>query len=199
MTLADEQAVRAVLAKYETPIFHAVRTGWDDWRALRLGGRLLFPARSRACLVYDFIVQRATTAFAGDKAVHVLKRNETFKFVFDDTVALRFKKAAGNGLGSNIHTQSTLDFVDQEQELPGFPGVHKVEAVYALNPLQTHVDQVLIAARDGDVCLWNYVLTPDTTAEIVPLPLLSAVDTERGARVKLRGGDERQKKETDGK
>ena len=120
MTLADELAVRAVLAKYETPLFHAVRMAWEDWKALPLGGRLWFAPRSRACLVYDFIVQRAATAFADDKTVRILRRNETVKFVFDDAVVLRFKKAADNGLGSNIHTQSTLDFVDQQQELPGF-------------------------------------------------------------------------------
>lgn len=198
MTLADEQAVRTVLTKYETAIFHAVRSGWEDWRALQLGGRLLFAARSRACLVYDFIVQRAAAAFTDDTAVRVLRRNETVKFVFDNTVALRFKKAADNGLGSNIHTQSTLDFVDQEQELPGFPNVHKIEVVYVLNALQTQVDQVLVAARDGDICLWNYVLTPDTTAEIIPLPLSLTADTDRGARVKLRAIDEGKKKETDG-
>lgn len=56
MTLADELAVRAVLAKYETPLFHAVRMAWEDWKALPLGGRLWFAPRSRACLVYDFIV-----------------------------------------------------------------------------------------------------------------------------------------------
>lgn len=199
MTLADQQAVRAVLANYETHIFHAVSAGWEDWRALQLGGRLLFVARSRACLVYDFIVQRAEEALADDTAVRVLKRDETAKFVFSDIVALRFKKAADNGLGSNIHTQATLGFVDQQQELPGFPDVHKVEVVYVLNRLQTKVEQVLVVARDGNVRLWSYVLSPGTSAEIIPLPLVSAVDTDhRGARVRLRAIDEGKKKEIDG-
>ena len=196
MTFADEQAVRAALANYETHIFNAVHGGWEDWRALQLGGRLLFTARSRACLVYDFIVQRAMAAFASDPAVHIVRRNETAKLVFTAAVALRFKKANDNGLGSNIQTQATLGFVDQQQELPGLPNVHKVEVVYVLNRLQTKIEQVLVAARDGDVCLWNYVLTPTTTAEIIPLPAVSPSDFNRSARVRLRAIDEGQKKET---
>lgn len=196
MIFADELAVRAVLAKYETIIFQAVHGGWEDWHALPLGGRLMFPARSRACLVYDFIVQRAMSALADDDAVRVLTRDETAKFVFEDMVALRFKKATDNGLGSNIQTQATLGFVEQQQELPGFPNVHKVEVVYVLNRLQTQIEQVLVVARDGDVCLWNYVLAPDTTAEIIPLPLTSPPEVDRGARVKLRGVDGGKKKES---
>ncbi|MBK8133657.1 MAG: hypothetical protein IPK48_13485 [Gammaproteobacteria bacterium] len=195
MALADEQAVRAVLAKYETLICKAVHGGWEDWRALPLGGRLLFPARSRACLVYDFIVQRATAAFTDDQAVRVLRRDETAKFVFTDSVVLRFKKANDKGLGSNIQTQATLGFVDQQYELPGLPNVHKVEVVYVLNRLQTQIKQVLVAARDGNVCLWNYVLAHEATAEIIPLPGTVPSDADRAARVKLRVTDEGKKKE----
>ena len=197
MTLADEQVVRAALAYYETTIFRAVHEGWEEWRALQLGGRLLFQARSRACLVYDFIVQRAMAALSDDPDVHVVRRDETAKFVFSAAVLLRFKKANDNGLGSNIQTQATLGFVDQQQELPGLPNVHKVEVVYVLNRLQTQIEQVLVVARDGDVCLWSYVLTPDTTSEIMPLPLAVPPEIDRVARVRLRGaGDEGQKKET---
>ena len=196
MTMADEQAVRAILANYETILFNATHGGWEDWRALQLGGRLLFPARSRACVVYDFIVQRAMTALADDKAVRVIQRDETVKFIFADTVALRFKKANDNGLGSNIQTQATLGFVEQQQELPGLPNVHKVEVVYVLNRLQTRIEQVLVAARDGDICLWNYDIAPDTGAQVIPLAMPNTGDGGRGARVKLRVVDEGKQHET---
>lgn len=196
MPMADEQAVRAVLAKYETVLFTAFHGGWDDWRALPLGGRLLFPARSRACIVYDFIVQRAMAALGDDEAVHILRRDETVKFVFADTVVLRFKKASDNGLGSNIRTQATLGFVDPQQELPGMPDMHKVEMVYVLNGLQTRIEQVLVAARDNDVCLWNYEIAPDTGAAIIPIPVPTPSDGGRGTRVKLRIVDEGKKHDT---
>ena len=160
-----------------------------------LAGRLLFLGRSRACLVHDFIVQRAIAAFTGDAAVRTIRRDETAKFVFAGQVALRFKKADDNGLGSNIKTEATLDFVEQQQELPGIPNVHKIEVVYILNRLQTQIERVVVVARDGDVRLWNYVIAPATTAEIVPLPVAKP-QPEPGARIRIRGGNKNQKKET---
>lgn len=195
MTEADEDIVRSVLAPYETKLFQAMHGAWEDWKALGLAGRLLFLGRSRACLVHDFIVQRAIAAFTGDAAVRTIRRDETAKFVFAGQVALRFKKADDNGLGSNIKTEATLDFVEQQQELPGIPNVHKIEVVYILNRLQTQIERVVVVARDGDVRLWNYVIAPATTAEIVPLPVAKP-EPERGARIRIRGGNKNQKKET---
>lgn len=196
MTLADELSVRAILGKYENVLFNAIHGGWGDWQALQLGGRLLFPARSRACVVYDFIVQRAMTALADANDVRVIQRDETVKFVFADTVALRFKKANDNGLGSNILTQATLGFVDQQQELPGMPNLHKVEVVYVLNRLQTRIEQVLVVARDHDTCLWSYDILPDTGAHIIPLPTPNTGDSGHGVRIKIRAVDERKQNET---
>lgn len=195
MTEADEDIVRSVLAPYETKLFQAMHGAWEDWKALGLAGRLLFLGRSRACLVHDFIVQRAIAAFTGDAAVRTIRRDETAKFVFAGQVALRFKKADDNGLGSNIKTEATLDFVEQQQELPGIPNVHKIEVVYILNRLQTQIERVVVVARDGDVRLWNYVIAPATTAEIVPLSVAKP-EPERGARIRIRGGNKNQKKET---
>ena len=170
MIRADESVVRQVLRSYEDPIFNVVHGAWGDWRELPLGGRLLFPGRTRACLVHDFMVQRAIAAWAGDSAVSVIRRDETAKFVIADQVVLRFKKADDRGLGSNIPTQASLEFTEQQYELPGMPDVHKVEVVYALNRLQTQIDRVVVVARDGEVLLWEYGIAPETTAEIISLP-----------------------------
>jgi hypothetical protein len=86
---------------------------------LPLGGRLLFPGRSRACLVHDFMVQRAIAAWTGDSAVRVIRRDETAKFVVVDQILLRFKKADDRGLGSNIPTQSSLGFIGQQSGAAG--------------------------------------------------------------------------------
>ena len=194
MIRADENVVRQVLRSYEGAIFNVVHGAWSDWRELPLGGRLLFPGRTRACLVHDFMVQRAIAAWAGDSAVRVIRRDETAKFVIADQVVLRFKKAdAIGGLGSNIPTQASLEFTEQQYELPGMPDVHKVEVVYALNRLQTQIDRVVVVARDGEVLIWEYAIAPKTTAEIIPLPTLTS-DATLGARVRVRKADEGEKK-----
>lgn len=196
MRVANEQAVRTVLGKYEGVLHDAFHGGWEDWRGLNLGGRLLFPARSRACIVYDFITQRVMSALADDKAVRAVRRDETIKLIIGDSVALRIKKANENGLGSNIRTQATLEFVEQQLELPGLPNLHKVEAVYVLNPLQTKIDQVLVTARDGDTCLWSYAIAPDSGSKVIPLPTPDRGDGGRGTRVRLRIVDEGKQQDT---
>jgi hypothetical protein len=194
MIRADESIVRQVLRSYEEPIFNVVHGAWSDWRELPLGGRLLFPGRTRACLVHDFMVQRAIACWAGDSAVRVIRRDETAKFVIADQVVLRFKKADDRGLGSNIPTQASLEFTEQQYELPGMPDVHKIEVVYALNRLQTQIDRVVVVARDGEVLLWEYAIAPETTAEIISLPTPTS-DAALGARVRVRKAEGDKKKD----
>jgi hypothetical protein len=196
MPIAEEHVVRAALAKYETKLSDAIYGAWQDWRELPLIGRLKFVGRSRACLVYDFIVQRAMATLADDTSVNFIEGDETVKLVFDGIVALRFKKANESGVGSNIKTQATLGFVEQQQELPGIPGVHKVEMVYVLNRLQTKIDQVLVVARDGDRCLWSYEVTTNGGAAIVPMPQPQPSKDDRGARIKVRGPEAGTKRES---
>jgi hypothetical protein len=125
----------------------------------------------------------------------LIRRDETAKFVVADQVVLRFKKADDRGLGSNIPTQASLEFTEQQYELPGMPDVHKIEVVYALNRLQTQIDRVVAVARDGDALLWDYAIVPTTTAEVVSLPAPASEPTQ-GARVRVRKGDEADKKKT---
>jgi hypothetical protein len=199
MIRADEDIVREVLRPYEEAIFKLIHGAWDDWRSLSLGGRLLFPARARACLVHDFMVQRAVAAWTDDSAIRIVRQDETAKFVVSNRVLLRFKKADDRGLGSNIPTQASLSFVDQEQELPGIPDAHKVEIVYVLNGLQTQIGRVVVVARDGDERLWDYAIAPAQTAEIISLPIAPSAETPRGARIKVRtGGPDADKKKDSG-
>jgi hypothetical protein len=196
--IADENVVRQVLKPYENGIHQAIHGAWNDFKELNLGGRLLFPSRSRACLVHDFMVQRVISALVDDNTVRVLRRDETAKFIIADQVLLRLKKADDRGLGSNIPTQASLDFIGQQFEIPGIPDVHKIEVVYLLNSLQTQIDKIVVVARDGDERLWDYAITPDTTADIMSLPMTSNAEPERGARVKVRKIKDDKKKDMGG-
>lgn len=189
MLLANEQVVRTALADYEDVFFRAFQEAWEEWQRLSLGGRLAFLSRTRACIVYDFAVQKVMAALEGDKNVHVIRRNETVKFVFGDTVVLRLKKANEQGLGSNIETQATLDFVWQQEDLAEIPDVHKVEVVYTLNSLQTLIEQVSVVARDGQARLWSYDIDSHRSADIVMLPTSPLPREQRRAQVKLRNAD----------
>jgi hypothetical protein len=196
MMRADEDVVRMVLQPYENSIYQAIYGAWSDYQELSLGGRLLFPSRSRACLVHDFMVQRFISACADDTIVRVMRHDETVKFVIADQVMLRLKKADDRGLGSNIPTQASLDFIGQQFNLPGIPDVHKVEVVYLLNSMQTQINKVVVVARDGDQRLWDYVIAPTTTADIIPMPLTATTEPERGVRIKVRKNKDDKKIDT---
>jgi hypothetical protein len=193
MAWANEQTVRDTLGPYEGTLVRALHAAWDDWRALQLGGRLLFTARSRACLVYDFIVQRLIAGLEEDKNVRTVRRDETVKFVIGERVVLRVKKANEQGLGSNIRTQATMDFVEQQQKIPGLPRLQKVEVVYVLNDLQTKIEQVLVVARNQDVRLWYYEIGPDRGAAVLSIPSMAPDDGGQRVRVKIRDAGEEQK------
>jgi len=194
--IADEEIVRTVLQPYETGIYQAIHGAWSDYQGLQLGGRLMFPSRSRACLVHDFMVKRAISTWSDDVGVRVIHHNETAKFVIADQVLLRLKKADDRGLGANIPTQASLDFIEQQFDLPGLPDVHKVEVVYQLNTLQTQIDQIVVVARDGHKRLWDYVIAPYTATGVIPLPVSAIPEKERGARVKVRNIKDDEKKQT---
>ena len=192
---ADQEAVQATLAAFESALLSVVHGAWQDFKQLPLSAPFEF-ARTRACLVQDFMVRRAKGEFAGHPQVCMIARDETVMFVFDGQVVVRFKKADASGLGSNIPTQAVMQFVEQQQELPGLPDVHKVEVLYHLNHLQTQVEHVMVVARDGDHQLWEYPIDDkgEQSAQPVMFPSPTPDQAPRGAKVKLRKPDAENKK-----
>lgn len=190
--LADQTAVEATLKEFEPAILRVVHRAWIEVRQLPLSAPLEFP-RTRACLVQDIMVRRAKAEFSDNPRVRIVARDETIKFVFDEAVVARFKKADASGLGSNIQTQAVMQFVDQQQELPGLPDMHKVEVLYHLNKLQTQIEHVTVVARDDDRMLWHYAITPEDSAQVVMFPA-GQEEPQRGAKVKIRTQDSENEK-----
>lgn len=187
MVFSDENEVRDALAPYHDDFVQLANNAWQKWVDVGLTGQLRYPGRSRACLVHDFFVQEAVRVWSDNDRVRVIEKDETAKFVFDDLVVGRFKKADDRGLGSNIPTQATLSFTEQQQELPGIPNVHKVEVLYTLNRLHTQIERLDVVARDRDIVLWSYQIEPgaQSSAEIIPLSVAPS-DSTRGATVKVK-------------
>lgn len=188
MADAVQAEVQELLKNLEGQILNIVHGAWDDWRATGLN--VLFP-RSRAVLVHDFMIRRATKSWSSVGDIHFVERDETVKFLIAQRLLLRFKKANGNGLGSNISTQATLAFTDPQMSLPGIPDVQKVEVLYELNDLQTKIERVVVAARNGDRKLWDYEIEDHRgMAEVVPLPMKAPTPSSLPGIVRLRKKDQ---------
>lgn len=168
--------VRPIIREFELRMRKVLEAAWVEWMAMPNRGRL--SPRSRASIVFDFIRARAIDEFDGDTEVRTIVKGQTVHFLFRDQILVRFKKANGLGLGSNIETQAELEFIDPQLFLPDFlPDVHRVEVCYHLNSLATHIDLLTLAARQHHRRLWSYELDRPESAEIIQISTPNGDDT----------------------
>lgn len=170
MTTPDQGKVRELLLAFEPRLRAVVDRGWREWMDLGLAGRFIF-GRVQSNIVFDFIARHAISEFADDPDIHVIPKNCSVKFLFRDQVLVRFKKANASGVGSNIETTATLDFIDPQREFPDFlKEVYKIEVCYQTDRLGAEIDEVAIVARDRKTRIWAYALDPAHTENVVQLP-----------------------------
>jgi hypothetical protein len=196
MPIPNEATVRPILDEIRDQIVRAILEAWDDWLESDHIG-VWRCKRSRANFVWEQIIDRVQSALLDHDAVHVIDGNETMKFLVQDEVLFRFKKADVTGRSSNVSTQLALAFHDHEQDLFGLPEVQRVEVVYKLNRLETQIEDVNVVARNGDLIAWEYSLL-DAGEAVVPLPMPEQQPARPVATiVKLKGAADDRKKRQD--
>jgi hypothetical protein len=142
---------------------------WKDW--LDNPQRTMYSRwpRTRANMLFERIADRLQEEFADDPGCKFHFQDETIKVAFDDKVLARFKKADEEGFGKNVPTQAVMMFCEAQADLPGMPGLQKVEVLYHLDNLQTYISGISVQARDGDMRLWAYRLDASEGGQ-PPLP-----------------------------
>ncbi|MGE0116627.1 MAG: hypothetical protein AB7S71_06485 [Dongiaceae bacterium] len=172
MTVALESDARKILSPMrEGKIRSAFERAWTDWLESPERAKYSRWARTRANMVFERIAVRLLEAFADDRGVRFHFQDETIKIIFDKLLLVRCKKANERGLGGNVPTQANMAFCEAQSDLPGLPGLQKIEIVYLLNDTATAIENIVVQARDGDMRLWAYTLggIEDGGASIVPL------------------------------
>lgn len=169
MPVAVREEVEAALSGFSTRLRAVLDAAMMDWESLPMKDKFIYP-RVRANIIFSFIADQAVKEFSGDPDVRVLPEAQTVKFLFCDSVLVRFKKGNARGVGANIETQAVLEFIDPQFSFGGLPDVHRVEIVYQLNVLGTGYAEVAVVARDRQTRIWAYPLTKKPLAEVVPLP-----------------------------
>ncbi len=160
--------------------------------------------RTTANVLFDFVIQHAHAEFDTDQNVRVIDQSQTVKFCFGDKVLLRFKKGDKDHLGRNLLTQAVIDFVNAGAFLPGMPpAAAKVEILYSLNDLETEIESIIVAARDGDQMLWHYEIGKPDAENVIGLPLTTPPaddgedDDELLVRPRVRPADSESDSESD--
>lgn len=170
MAIPIESRVREILTpEREAKIDRSYTRAVDDWMENPDRPKLSRWQRTRANNIFEYLTNHLVNEFLSDPGAKFIWATETFKLILDGELLIRFKKANKHGVGSNIGTQAELEFRDPQMDLPGLPGLQRVEIDYSLNITGTAISEINVVARNGDKSLWSYPLTGSGGAAVLPL------------------------------
>ncbi|MGO8855515.1 MAG: hypothetical protein ACLQO1_07365 [Steroidobacteraceae bacterium] len=162
--------VRPILLDFELRIRKVLEGAWDDWMSLPVESRITFDKTTRANCIFSYARQRALAEFMNDKEIRAIPRGRTVRFLFRDRVLVRLKKANRFGLGSNISTQATLEFIDPQIPLFDLPEIYHIEVCYQEDEYATRMASIAATCRQGFQKLWSFELQKPAAAAIIPFP-----------------------------
>jgi hypothetical protein len=144
MSFMAQEQVEQIL-KNELPLIRqCIRMGWDRYmKDYPIALRTEHSSRSRASLVHDHIVMFARQILEPRQGICCHEINKLFIVSFDCGIAIRFKKLDECFRASNIRTQQSMDFMEQE-DLPEIQAAVKLQAGYRLNMLETDLEGIYV-------------------------------------------------------
>jgi hypothetical protein len=169
MPTPSESQARSILSQYSPVFYNSIASSWNEYMQEIGDWGPDMTDRSRASIVHDLTIRSAIQQFDGVPGVRVVVQNGLYLFIFDDSIAVRFKKLDEDKRSRNIPTQVTLDFRGQ-QEIPGISSTLHLEAGYVLNKLQTEIDGVYIVCPSRDRASWFWELQAPAVGQVVQFP-----------------------------
>jgi len=167
MPLISQSDALRILAPHLRAIRSEIVLGaWADYQALPDTAKITYSTITRAGAVHDHMVQRAARYFDGIDGVKVIERQKLFLFIFDQRIALRFKKFDNEILSSNQPTKQVADFRAQTQ-LPGIEAPHNLEAGYVLDEAEQKVKAVHLVCPNMNRNYWEMEITDSEQVTIV--------------------------------
>jgi hypothetical protein len=119
----------------------------------------LHSSRTRACIMYDLMVDQARQEFLGVRDTEIIDRpNGVTLLQVSERICVRFKKLDEDGLPSNYPTAAARNW-EKGEDLPGIPSaLQRLCLGYRLNRLQTRVEDVLISNTLAGRLLYDIIL-----------------------------------------
>lgn len=168
--------VQSTLKDFEHRIWMVLDNAWnEDWMQIPEHLRRIADSTTRANNMFSFVRHRALAEFHGDSEITAIPVGRTVQFLFRDKVLLRLKRAnPKTGLGSNIPTQATLEFINHPQ-MQLFSGldVSHVDVLYKEDAFATGIESIAVTCRLGFTKLWSYDIGRPAAAGggvVVPMP-----------------------------
>ena len=189
MALIDREAALLILGKHLPAFYRAVMGAWDDYRSYPDEKRLIHSDRSRASLMHDHMVDRASKYAVVEREVQIVKRQGLYLFVFGAQIAIRYKKFDEDLKTSNQPSKQVREFKNQQQ-LPGVPAAHNLESGYILSKDAQSVQAVHLVCPSGERSVsWDVLLTDSAQETVIANLFEQKIDNEEtdpGARVRRR-------------
>lgn len=146
--ISDQEAIEA-LARHFKPFLEVMGGGWSDYQGLAPGLRATFTTTTRAGIVHDFQVARASSyAAQHGSQIRIAESSKLRLIVIADRYAIRLKKLDEALMPSNHITDQVRDFRGQRQ-IPGLPESCNLELGYVLNRSETDIEQVCLVFPNG--------------------------------------------------
>lgn len=142
-------AIKA-LGSHLGEIRKSIHEGWGMLDEVPWNVRQAMSPRSRANLVHDLIVDRASRRLPAE----IVDLSDLKLFVFDGKAALRFKKFGDDYISRNQPTKQVERFRAQEQ-MPGFPPFMNLEAGYILDRYTSEITSTHLVCPNGKGVYWE--------------------------------------------
>ena len=157
MAVPDKGVVLEVLARHDRDVLcrRAVEDAWNTVKR-EYPNRAWYRRKSTTrAIVWEHSVENAIANFEQAPGAKIISVKDTFSFVFDDSVLVRFKKANPQYLSSNYPTLSALLFHKHDTDLFGHDGYRCVEIGHIFDRLEANLSWVGVIARDGRKVVWK--------------------------------------------
>lgn len=179
MALVEHSTAIQDLNPYFGLIRDSMIGGWAMWEELPIKHRVAMSASARAIAVHDFTVDHAAKLLTDAKVFDI----STLKlFVFNSKYSLRFKKLDGALISRNQPTSQAKSFRNQEQ-IPGVPAVHNLEAGYVIDSLGQNITSLHVVCPNGPSIYWGLELHQEgVSTTIVDMFADSTEDTDPGSK-----------------
>ncbi|MDL2284499.1 hypothetical protein LJC19_05085 [Oxalobacter sp. OttesenSCG-928-P03] len=173
-------------------IYSCIKDGWAIYqKEYPEHLKIAHTSRSRASLVHDHIASLARQRLEPRFGVHCHEIQKLFLVSFNSGVVIRFKKLDDNFRSSNIRTQQSLGFMEQET-LPEIGKAINLQAGYRLNELETDIEGIYLTLPIGESGnAWIFELNEADFARgnVVDLPTMTQ-QKSKGIRFTKKGGED---------
>ncbi|MGW4640795.1 hypothetical protein ACWEN6_19835 [Sphaerisporangium sp. NPDC004334] len=195
----DRAACADALKPHMAELDECFRRAWKRW-VKWLGNLEGSPAdihpRTRANIVYDFVVAEGKARFLGVEGVRIRQQRGFLVIHFNDRIALRFKKFRNRSLKtSGINTKQAMLFDAQtlELDIKLQPMTHLV-AGYLLDELALDINKLAVTCIMNGKHFWApiEIIAAPVGAKVGAMPTRTGTlkSKVRSARKKKKAGDE---------